>query len=252
MLGVLVSAVNMRMALGTIGGWIQSGDQHYVCVTGVHGVMESQDDASLRAIHNNAGMVTPDGMPLVWLSHLRGAKHVDQVCGTELMLACCEESVRKGWRHFLYGGGPGVPELLSTRLQERYPGLDIVGSYSPPFHLMTDAEDEEIVLRINEADPDILWVGLSTPKQERWMAAHLRRLRVSVMLGVGAAFDFNAGVKRRAPRWMQQAGLEWFYRMAAEPQRLARRYLTHNPRFVWGLTRQAIGMAVGLPRRPAA
>jgi N-acetylglucosaminyldiphosphoundecaprenol N-acetyl-beta-D-mannosaminyltransferase len=239
-LGVQVSAINMRMALDTIDGWIRAGDQHYVCVTGVHGVMESQGDESLRAIHNNAGMVTPDGMPLVWLSRLRGAKHVEQVCGTELMLACCGLSVRHGWRHFMFGGAPGVPELLSDQLQGRFPGLNIVGTYSPPFRPVTDSEDADVVRVMNEARPDIVWVGLSTPKQERWMATHVHRLRASVVLGVGAAFDFNAGLKRRAPRWMQHAGLEWFFRLATEPRRLWRRYLTNNPIFVWRIALQEL------------
>jgi N-acetylglucosaminyldiphosphoundecaprenol N-acetyl-beta-D-mannosaminyltransferase len=247
-LGVNVSAIDMGMALAAIQRWVESGEHQYVCVTGVHGVMESQRDESLRAIHNNAGLVTPDGMPLVWLSRLRGARHVQRIYGPDLMLACCELSVQHEWRHFMFGGAPGVPELLSDRLRKRYPGLKIVGTFSPPFRPLTDGEDEEIVRLINEAQPDIVWVGLSTPKQERWMAAHLNRLQARVLLGVGAAFDFHAGLKRQAPRWMQHVGMEWVFRLATEPRRLWRRYLTNNPRFVWSLIRQSFGMrAAGSP-----
>jgi N-acetylglucosaminyldiphosphoundecaprenol N-acetyl-beta-D-mannosaminyltransferase len=248
-LGVNVSAIDMDLALGAIEEWIECGDHQYICVTGVHGVMESQRDESLRAIHNNAGLVTPDGMPLVWLSRLRGAKHVERVYGPDLMLACCELSIRHGWRHFIFGGTPGVPELLSDQLQRRYPGLKIVGTFSPPFRPLTDREDEEVVRLINEAGPDIVWVGLSTPKQERWMAAHLNRLRASVLLGVGAAFDFHAGLKRQAPRWMRRIGMEWCFRLAMEPRRLWRRYLTNNPGFLWNLIRQAFRTSAG--RLPA-
>lgn len=233
----------MDLALAAIEGWIESGDHQYVCVTGVHGVMESQSDESLRAIHNQAGLVTPDGMPLVWLSRLRGANHVDRVYGPDLMLACCQRSVQHGWRHFLFGGAPGVPDLLSDRLQRRFPGIKIVGTLSPPFRPLSDREDEDIVRVINEARPDIVWVGLSTPKQERWMAAHLNRLQARVLLGVGAAFDFHAGLKRQAPRWMQQVGMEWLFRLATEPRRLWRRYLTNNPRFIGRLIRQELRTA---------
>jgi N-acetylglucosaminyldiphosphoundecaprenol N-acetyl-beta-D-mannosaminyltransferase len=243
-LGVNVSAINMDMALGSIQGWIESGDHQYVCVTGVHGVMESQSDESLRAIHNRAGLVTPDGMPLVWLSRLRGAKHVQRVYGPDLMDACCEVSVRHGWRHFFFGGAPGVAELLADRLRRRFPSLKIVGTFSPAFRPLTELEDEEVVRLINEARPDIVWVGLSTPKQERWMAAHHNRLQASVLLGVGAAFDFHAGLKRQAPRWMQRIGMEWSFRLATEPRRLWRRYLTNNPRFAWNLMRQAFRTGV--------
>jgi N-acetylglucosaminyldiphosphoundecaprenol N-acetyl-beta-D-mannosaminyltransferase len=249
-MGVRVSAVDMDLALATIARWIETGDRHYVCVTGVHGIMESQADESVRAIHNEAGMVTPDGMPLVWLSRLLGASHVEQVCGTALMLACCEHSLERGRRHFFFGGGPGVPELLSVRLQQRWPGLAIAGTLSPPFRPLSAQEDEDVVRLINEARPDIVWVGLSTPSQERWMAAHAQRLRASVLIGVGAAFDFNAGLKRRAPRWMQRFGLEWSFRLATEPRRLWRRYLSNNPRFVWGLLRQALRGATAPPTRP--
>lgn len=232
-LGVGVSAVDMETALATIDRWIATRESQYVCVTGVHGVMESQRDEELRRIHNRAGMVTPDGMPLVWLSRLAGQGHVRRVYGPDLMLACCQRSPRVGHRHFFYGGAEGVPQRLIDRLQARFPGLAVAGGYSPPFGALSPEEDEAIVRRINGANADIVWVGLSTPKQEHWMSEHRERLSAPVLIGVGAAFDFNAGLKRQAPRWMQQSGTEWLFRLLTEPRRLWRRYLINNPVFVW-------------------
>jgi N-acetylglucosaminyldiphosphoundecaprenol N-acetyl-beta-D-mannosaminyltransferase len=240
-LNVGVSALNITQALDIIGGWIGKRQPNYVCVTGVHGVMESQRDENLRHIHNSAGLVTPDGMPLVWLSRLRGRSDVARVYGPDLMLALCERSISKGYRHFLYGGTEDALEQLVGNLERRFPGLQIVGKYSPPFRPLTDEEDDQIVQMINEASPDIVWVGLSTPKQERWMAAHMRRLTTPVLLGVGAAFDFHAGLKKQAPRWMQRSGLEWLFRLATEPRRLGPRYLVNNPLFVLLVLRQMLG-----------
>ena len=159
------------------------------------------------------------------------------VCGTELLPTVAEHAARAGWRFFFYGGKEGVPELLAKRLIARFPGLQIVGTHSPPFRPPTQREDDDLVAEINAAQPDVVWVGLSTPKQERWMAAHLGRVHAPVLIGVGAAFDLHAGLSRRAPRWMQRSGLEWSYRMVTEP-RLVKRYLTRNPRFVWKIVRR--------------
>jgi N-acetylglucosaminyldiphosphoundecaprenol N-acetyl-beta-D-mannosaminyltransferase len=232
-LGVGVNAINMDQALAAIEWWIARHDAHYVCITNIHGVIESQRDQGLRRIHNTAGLVTPDGMPLVWLSRLRGWTHVERVYGPDLLLALCERSVKMGYRHFFYGGDEHVPDRLAANLQQRFPGLRVEGAYSPPFRPLTDEEDEAIVKRINSARPDIVWVGLSTPKQEQWMAKHVGRLKASVLIGVGAAFDFHAGLKRQAPRWMQRNGLEWLFRLATEPRRLWRRYATTIPSFLW-------------------
>jgi len=232
----------MAQALGIIDGWIAHRQQHYVCITGVHGIMESQRDEGLRRIHNEAGLVTPDGMPLVWLSRLYGHGHVRRVYGPDLMLALCEHSLSKGYRHFFYGGGEGMPELLANNLRRRFPGLRVVGGYSPPFRPLSGAEDERIVAAINEADPDVVWVGLSTPKQERWMTEHVGRLSAPVLIGVGAAFDFHSGLKKQAPRWMQRSGLEWLFRLATEPKRLWRRYFMNNPLFVVRVLQQALGL----------
>ena len=242
-LGVGISAINMAMALHAIEGWIVRREPHYICVTGVHGVMESQQDAELLHIHNTAGLVTPDGMPLVWLSRLMGFRDVEQVCGSDLMLAVCDRSVTvtRGYRHFFYGGAPGVAEKLVARLLSRFPGLQVVGIDSPPFRPLTPSEDQAAVERMNAAQPDVVWVGLSTPKQERWMAAHMGQLNASVLIGAGAAFDFHAGLKRRAPRWMQRTGLEWLFRLMLEPRRLWRRYLINNPWFLGLILLQALG-----------
>jgi N-acetylglucosaminyldiphosphoundecaprenol N-acetyl-beta-D-mannosaminyltransferase len=241
-LGVGVSAINMAQALTAIEGWIAQRQSRYVCVTGVHGIVESQGNNGLRRVHNAAGLVTPDGMPLVWLARLHGLEHVRRVYGPDLMLAMCHRSISKGYRHFLYGGAEGVPDRLANGLKRRYPGLRIVGSYSPPFRSLTDEEDEQIVQAINEANPDVVWIGLSTPKQERWMAEHIGRLTAPVLVGVGAAFDFHSGLKRQAPRWMQRSGLEWLFRLANEPRRLWRRYLVNNPLFTLLVLLQALNL----------
>jgi N-acetylglucosaminyldiphosphoundecaprenol N-acetyl-beta-D-mannosaminyltransferase len=195
-------------------------------------VMEAQRDADLKRIHNESGLTTPDGMPMVWAGHRAGASWMKRVYGPDLMLAVLARAVERGWRSFLYGGKEGVPELLAEKLRARLPGLAIAGVYSPPFRPLRPDEDDEIIARINAADPHLVWVGLSTPKQERWMAAHARRLTAPALLGVGAAFDFHAGLMPQAPPWMQRRGLEWLYRLSREPRRLWRRYFRNNPAFV--------------------
>src|SRR5262245_58964499 len=189
-LGVAVSAINIEMALQQIESWIRAQAPNYVCITGVHGVMESQQDADLRQIHNAAGMVTPDGMPMVWLSRFQGYHHVQRVYGPDLMTAVCRESEKWGYSHFFYGGAPGVAERLAHKLKSRVPRLKVVGTHCPPFRPLTQEEDQTIVEKINAVRPNIVWVGISTPRQERWMAEHVGRLSSSVLIGVGAAFDF--------------------------------------------------------------
>jgi N-acetylglucosaminyldiphosphoundecaprenol N-acetyl-beta-D-mannosaminyltransferase len=239
-LGVGVSAINMANALDAIEDWIGRREQHYVCVTGVHGIMESQRDERLKEIHNRAGLVTPDGMPLVWLSRWKGYGWVERVYGPDLMLAVCEQSQSKGYRQYFYGGADGVPEKLADRLTRRFPAMQAVGMYSPPYRCLTPEEDESVIKAINQAKPDIVWVGLSTPKQEYWMHQHIGRINAPVMIGVGAAFDFHAGLKKQAPGWMQQSGLEWCFRLLTEPKRLWRRYLINNPWFLWLLLQEAL------------
>jgi N-acetylglucosaminyldiphosphoundecaprenol N-acetyl-beta-D-mannosaminyltransferase len=230
-LGVGVNAINLDDAVATIERWIGERSRNYVCVTGVHGIMESRRDPRLRAIHNQAGMVTPDGMPLVWLLRLFGKRRTDRVYGPDLMRKLTAVSSRRGYRQFYYGGAEGLADKLKQKMEDMHPQLDVAGTLCPPFRELTSAEDQIIVDAINAARPDILWIGLSTPKQEMWMAKHVGRINAPVMVGVGAAFDFLAGTKRQAPVWMQRRGLEWLFRLTSEPSRLWRRYAYIVPAF---------------------
>jgi N-acetylglucosaminyldiphosphoundecaprenol N-acetyl-beta-D-mannosaminyltransferase len=214
----------MRMALDIIAMWIVNRDPHYVCVTPAHAIMDYRRDEELLAIANNSGLTTPDGMSIVWTLRLMGHKNVERVCGSDLMHQLCAFSQATGWRHYFYGGFPGVAERLVDVLRRSYPGIRIAGCFSPPFRPLLPEEDEHIVNRINDASPDIVWVGIGSPKQERWMAEHIGRVSASALIGVGAAFDFVSGRKKRAPTWMQRAGLEWLHRLSKEPRRLWRRY----------------------------
>lgn len=245
-LGVKVSAINIPLAIDIMDEWIATQQQNYVTITGVHGVIESQADEQIREIHNKAGMVTPDGMPMVWANHLQGHKHVTRVYGPDLMLAVCDVSQERGWKHFFYGGAEGVPELLKEKLTERFPQLQVVGTYSPPFmpleELISGEEDAKVCQMIDDSGADFVWVGLSTPKQEKWMSAHIGKIKAPVMVGVGAAFDFHTGRKEQAPKWMQKSGLEWLFRLVTEPRRLGKRYLINNPKFIGLAAMQAIGL----------
>lgn len=231
-LGVDVSAINMRDTIGTIERWIAERSRNYVCITGAHGVIESRSNEVLRMIHNRAGLVTPDGMPLVWMSRALGHTNTSRVYGPDLMRNMSAVSAERGYRQFYYGGGSGVADRLAAALSRQHAGLIVAGTLTPPFRALSQEEDSDIVDRINAAKPDIVWVGLSTPKQEHWMAAHLGRIDAPVMIGVGAAFDFLTGAKPQAPIWMQSNGLEWLFRLATEPRRLWRRYLWIVPQFI--------------------
>lgn len=231
-LGVGVSAITPAEALQRVRRWLDRREKHYICVNTVHSLLCARDDPRLPEVYANAGLVTPDGMPLVWLSRLRGRTDVQRVYGPDLMLACCDAFRDRAARHYFYGGADGVPEALAARLTRRFPGLQIAGGYSPPFRALTEAEDEAIVDRINAARPDFVWVGLGAPKQDHWMAEHAERLDALVLVGVGAAFDFHSGRKRQAPYWMRRNGFEWLFRLLNEPRRLAGRYLVGNSRFL--------------------
>lgn len=244
-LGVDVSPVDPVGALRVIDGWIAEGRREYVCVSGVHGVMECQRDVELKGIHNRAGLVVPDGMPLVWVSRARGFGGTDRVYGPDLMLDVCAAGVERGWRHYLYGGAEGVPERLAEALSARLPGIRVVGTWSPPFRPLSDEEVPAVADRIDRTKPDIVWVGLSTPKQERWMNRFRPHLAAPVLVGVGAAFDFHAGLKPQAPQWMQRNGLEWLFRMLSEPRRLGPRYLKNNPAFVARILAEEMGIRMG-------
>ena len=237
-LGVGISAINRSDAVATISEWVDSGIPHYVCVTGVHGVMESQRDPELMRIHNASGMTVPDGMPLVWAGHKAGAAWMQRVYGPDLMLDVCEFGVSRGWRHYFCGGAEGVAPLLAEKLESRFPGLAVAGTYTPPFRPLTESEAGVLATDIEATNADIVWVGLSTPKQERFMASQIARLSRAQLVGVGAAFDIHAGLLRQAPPRLQKAGMEWAFRLAVEPRRLWRRYTKNNPAFVAGILRR--------------
>lgn len=240
-LGVEISAINIHQAIHAIDEWLTYRTQRYVCVAAAHCIMDSLHSHELQRIYNSSGLTTPDGMSLVWLMRLRGYHNVGRVYGADLMLATCQLSLEKGYRHFLYGGEPGVADQLAGRLIELFPGIQIVGTYSPPFGELTPEEDQAIIDLINSATPDIVWVGMSSPKQDRWMATHVGLLTAPVLIGVGAAFDFLSGHKRQAPIWMQRLGIEWLFRLAMEPRRLWRRYIQY-PRFALLTLAQTIGL----------
>lgn len=241
-LGVGVSVLNMDLALHQTELLLDRGEQGYVCVTGVHGIMEAQSDDSFREILNRSFLTTPDGMPTVWLGRVHGFKQMKRVYGPDYMLALCQRSAAKGYRHFLYGGKPGVGEELRVALTRRFPGLRIVGTYTPPFRPLSPDEEEDLRSQLEVSQADILWCGLSTPKQERFMAAYSGRMPVKLMVGVGAAFDLLSGNLSEAPDWMKRAGLQWLYRLIKEPKRLWRRYLFNNPRFAWFTFLQLTGL----------
>jgi N-acetylglucosaminyldiphosphoundecaprenol N-acetyl-beta-D-mannosaminyltransferase len=251
-LGVGISAISMIDAVHYSDKFLQSGARGYICVTGVHGIMEAQDDEQFRHILNSSFLTTPDGKPTVWVGHWQGLTNMTRVYGPDFMLEFCKLSVDRGYKHFLYGGRPGIAEDLKEKLTLRYPGLQIVGTYTPPFRPLTSQEETELEEQLLEAKPDILWCGLSTPKQERFMARYTDKLPVNLMVGVGAAFDINSGNLKDAPKWMKDAGLQWLYRVIQEPRRLAGRYFKNNPRFLWltflqltGIRRHAVIQSKG-------
>ena len=240
-LGVRVHAVQIPQVVVLLENWIaERSRSRYMAVTGMHGVMEAQRDTSFREILNTADCVVPDGMPLVWLGRWQGFALKRRVYGPELLETFCQETGTK-YRHFFYGGIAGVAGRLADSLEQLY-GIQIAGTYSPPFRPLTEEEDREIVAMIRASAPDILWVGLSTPKQEQWMYGHSSGLGVPVMVGVGAAFDIHSGRKRRAPRWMQEHGLEWMFRLFQEPRRLWRRYLVYGPEFAALVLLELLGL----------
>ena len=240
-LGARVHAVQIPDVVGQMERWIRSHSAtHFITVTGMHGVIESQSDPRLRTILNAADLTVPDGMPLVWLGRWHGHALARRVYGPELMETFCRET-GEGYRHFFYGGAPGVADQLARTLHQRY-AIRIAGAYSPPFRPLTLEEDEEVVARIEAAAPDVLWVGLSTPKQEHWMYEHRERLTVPVMAGVGAAFDFATGRVSQAPSWMRENGLEWLFRLIQEPRRLWRRYLIQGSRFAWSVSLELLNV----------
>jgi N-acetylglucosaminyldiphosphoundecaprenol N-acetyl-beta-D-mannosaminyltransferase len=238
-LGVPLALTDYAGTLDWMDAAIDSGHRGYVCVAATHTVVACQDDADLRDAVLHADFTVPDGQPLVWALNALGHDLGDRVYGPTLMDLACARAARTGRRFYLYGGrNPGALAELARSLRLRHPALEIVGGHAPPFRPLTAEEEDAIAADINRAAPDVVWVGIGVPKQEKWMARMRERLDAPVLVGVGAAFDFHAGLIPQAPDWMQRAGLEWAFRLAQEPRRLWRRYLRYNPRFVTGFARQ--------------
>lgn len=230
LLGVRLNAVPFARILDRVLGAPETGERLALHFGTAHSMVEANGSAELRNAFAQ-GIVEPDGMPLVWLGRRTGLP-VERVCGPDFMPAVVAGGIALGRTHYFYGGAPGVPEALAAALGARFPGMRVAGMMSPPFRALSDEEDAAIVAEINAARPDYVWVGLGAPKQDLWVADHRSRLDAPALLAVGAAFDFHAGRRRRAPRWMQRTGTEWVFRLLSEPRRLAGRYTRTNLAFI--------------------
>jgi N-acetylglucosaminyldiphosphoundecaprenol N-acetyl-beta-D-mannosaminyltransferase len=232
----------MEQAVAAMRGAIEVGHKGYVCLAGAHGIVEARRDPGLRAAFANAYLVAPDGMPAVWMGRQQGHKRMRRVFGPDLMLEIVGRRDLAGWRHFFCGGAPGVAEQLRDDLLRRFPWSSIVGTYTPPFRPMMAAEDRELAEQVRLARPDIVWVGIGTPKQELFMARCLPMLDTRLMAGVGAAFLYHTGAIHDSPEWLKRAGLQWLHRLLQEPSRLWRRYLNTVPYFLLHAVLQITGL----------
>ncbi len=239
-LGVNISVVDIPKACAYVEDCIVRKDKTYICVAPVSTVVDCQKDTEYRRIINGAGMTTPDGVPLVWLGKLKGEKTIERTYGPDLMQALCDLSQQRGYRHYFLGGTPEKNSLLVKKLKAQFPKLDIAGSYAPPLRSVGEIEERPVLDQINAANPDVLWVGLGSPKQDYWMRNHRAKLDVPILIGVGAAFDFIAGTKRQAPLWIRRCGLEWLFRLCCEPRRLWKRYLLGNTQFIYFLIKDML------------
>jgi N-acetylglucosaminyldiphosphoundecaprenol N-acetyl-beta-D-mannosaminyltransferase len=249
--GVRIDAIRLADAIETIDAWVRERRRDYVVLTGAHGVVEMQRDEELRAINNAAGLVTPDGMSVVWVGRLRGFRQIEKVYAPDLMRGVFAHGVQRGYRHFLYGGDEGVADLLAGKLRAAYTGIDVVGTHCPPFRPLTEEETADVAAGINASRADIVWVGIGCPKQERWMARFRPLLDASVLVGVGAGFDFLAGAKAEAPAWIKYSGFEWLFRLAFEPRRLWPRYSEVVPGFLRLALAEELTRLAGVARRPS-
>jgi N-acetylglucosaminyldiphosphoundecaprenol N-acetyl-beta-D-mannosaminyltransferase len=238
--GIKFSALSADEVVDVMARWIADGHRDYIVVTGAHGVVEMQTDASLRAINEAAGVTTPDGMPVVWLGRRKGFPRLRRAYGPDIMQRAFARGVALGHRHFLYGGHPGVAEALKTAMERAHPGVQIVGTHCPPFRDLREREVLDLAREIDAARPDVVWCGLGCPKQERWMGRLRPHLAAPVLIGVGAGFDFLSGRAPQAPRWVQRSGFEWLFRLATEPRRLWPRYSRIVPRFLYLVARDEL------------
>ncbi len=249
-LGVPLALTDYERVLEWIEQMVVEGSRGYVCVANVHTVTSSSEDPELRAALLGSSLNVPDGQPLVWAMNALGHPLGGRVYGPELMSRACARAASSGHRFYLYGGrNQGALVQLALNLRQRHPGVKIVGGYSPPHRPLSAEERRAVADEINHSGADVVWVGIGVPKQEKWMAEMRPDLVAPVLIGVGAAFDFHAGLVPQAPNWMQDAGLEWAYRLAHEPRRLWRRYLRYNPRFLCGFARQLVDHRRGERRR---
>jgi N-acetylglucosaminyldiphosphoundecaprenol N-acetyl-beta-D-mannosaminyltransferase len=247
-LGVAISAVNLEIMKAVCFDALRERRKGYVVFNGIHGVSEAQANPKLKEVVNQAFLNTPDGMPMVWLGRLLADPAVGRVYGPDTLEMMMEATRDGSFTHYFYGGRPGVAEELRQNLEARFPGVRIVGTYCPPFRPLNAEEKESLIAEVARLRPDMIWVGIGTPKQDFFMAEYLPQLDTTLMFGVGAAFDFFSGRVRQAPRWMQRSGLEWFFRLLSDPVRLARRYLVNNPLFLLRIA----GQLSGLVRYPLA
>ena len=239
-LGIKVDAVAMDDALARIVTLLSSAEKGYICFANVHGVMEAQRLPELMAAYAHSAMTLPDGMPLAWVGHWQGFQKMERVCGPDLMLALFTNPKFYSRTHYLYGGCELVAEELRDRLLQLNPRAQIIGVRTPPFHDLSEEEEQDLIRDIGELKPDIVWVGVSCPKQELLMARLSRKLDTKLMFGVGAAFDFHTGRIRDASPWVKRAGLQWLHRLMQDPRRLWKRYLRNNPAFIWRIGLQLL------------
>ena len=241
-LGVQIDAINMQQALARVADELLSDRKGYVCLAGVHGVMEARRDLALAEIFAGAAIVVPDGMPTVWIGRHQRHQRMERVAGPDLMLAVLSSPEFRERTHFLCGGKEGVAEELRDALLQRFPWIKIVGVHTPPFGTFSPAEEKELIDKVNSVRPDVVWVGISTPKQERFMARYLPLLETRLMFGVGAAFDFHTGRIKDCPEWVKRCGLQWLDRLIQDPRHLWKRYLRNNPAFLYEIALQMAGV----------
>jgi len=240
-LGVRVSRVNLQRAYDQVSEWVAQKHKTYVCVAPVSTLVDAQRDKEYARVVNAAGMLTPDGMPVVWLARSKGCADIERTYGPDLMHQICDAGREQGLRHFFFGGADATLVKLRRRLESLYPGIQIAGTWAPPYRPQPGVENAEILRMLNESKADVLWIGLGSPKQDFWMDLNRPHLDAPVIIGAGAAFDFLAGVKPQAPVWMRRSGLEWLFRLSSEPRRLWRRYLIGNSLFLRYLVQDFFG-----------
>lgn len=241
-LDVSVEPLNIEQALQRIESELRRRRKGYICMAGVHGIMEAHRDPELSAIYAGSRITLPDGTPTVWVGRLQGHRHMERIAGPDLMREVFRRREFAPYTHFFYGGKAGVAEELRERFTEQYPWADIVGTWTPPYRDLTLREEQELIRRIHKLKPDIIWVGISTPRQERFMHRYLLRLDTTLMFGVGAAYDFHTGRIKDAPQWIKSVGMQWFHRLLQDPRRLWKRYLRNNPAFLWNIALQISGL----------